>query len=144
LLSVESARLVERSSDCVQTATSAIFNTPNTTFLHLYVLPEPTNENDKSSPLRLVQNLNSRRDEIEAFVPRLADGDLLQIQELPDAIPTFVGRPDIGDATTDSLTLTFQVSDCGYVHGIAVPIPGSENDTATESALYASEAPPGV
>jgi hypothetical protein len=57
--------------------------------------------------LSLVENLNERRDEIQVFVTRLADGDLLQIQELPDDIPVFKSRPLFVTATTD--TIFFEV-----------------------------------
>jgi hypothetical protein len=72
--------------------------------MHLYVLPDPTSENSLNSPLNLVQNLNLRRDEIQVFVPRLAQGDLLGIQELPDNIPSFQNRPTFLGATISSLS----------------------------------------
>jgi len=112
MLSIERSRLMEKTSDCVQTQDSIFYNTPNTTFLHVYVLPDPTSENDLNTPLKLVQNLNERRDEIQAFVPRLAEGDLLQIQELQndvplqDDVPRFKSRATFAYATTDALFFT--------------------------------------
>lgn len=33
------------------------------------------------------------------------------------------------------------VTKCGYVHAIAIPVPGSRNDTPTELTFYQSELP---
>ena len=113
MLSIEKARyllmtrsVVQKTTDCVQTQDKLYYNTPNTTFLHLYVFPDPTSENSLNSPLSLVQNLNLRRDEIQVFVPRLAQGDLLGIQELQDNIPSFQTRPYYVASTIESLTFT--------------------------------------
>jgi len=106
MISIDAGRLVERTSDCYQTRDSLYFNAPNSSYFHLYLIPDPTNENDNSAPISLVRNLNTRTDEIKEFVPRLADGDLLQIQELVDAIPDFTVRPSYVSNEYYSLTMS--------------------------------------
>lgn len=93
MISITSSRLIERTSDCAQTQDALFYNAANTTYFHVYLLPDPTNENNYNTPLLLVNNLNSRTTEIQQFIPRLADGDLLQMDELDEDIPTFIVRP---------------------------------------------------
>jgi len=104
MISIETSRLIERTSDCVQTLDSVYYNTPNTSYFHLYLLPDPTNENDMNDPLNLVRNLNARTDEIRQFVPRLADGDLTGFQAVDDDVPIFTFRPKFSLSQYYSLT----------------------------------------
>jgi len=106
MISIESSRLIERTSDCLHTQDSNFFNAANSTYFHLYLLPDPTNENEKSDPLNLVRNLNTRTNEIRQFVPRLADGDLQQIQSVSDDIPTFAAGPTFSLSQYYSLTVS--------------------------------------
>lgn len=141
MLSIPKTRLKPKTTDCAQTQDSLFYNTPNTTYLHIYVLPDPISENNLNTPLTLVENLNQRRTEIQAFVPRLADGDLLQIQELPDDIPAFKSRPSFVQATTDTLFFSASFTRCGQAYAIAVPVVGSRNQTESGLTIYASEQP---
>lgn len=107
MISIDAGRLIERTSDCYNTRDSLYFNAPNSSYFHLYLLPDPTNENDDSAPINLVNNLNTRTDEIKEFVPRLADGDLLQTQELVEDIPEFItGSPSYVSNEYYSLTMS--------------------------------------
>jgi hypothetical protein len=141
MLSIPKARLKHKTTDCAQTQDSLFYNTPNTTYLHIFVLPDPISENNLNTPLTLVENLNQRRSEIQVFVPRLADGDLLQIQELPDDIPAFKSRPGFVQATTDTLYFSGSFTRCGQAYAIAVPVIGSRNQTESGLTIYASEQP---
>ena len=110
MLSIDKSRVVQRTSNCTQTRDSLSYNTANTTYLHLYVLPDPTSENDNNAPINLVRNLNTRTTEIKAFISRLADGDLLQMQEVPYNIPGFAVRPVYTSSTYTTITTTVNTS----------------------------------
>lgn len=65
----------------------------NTTFLSLLLLPMITNENELNSPIVLVEKLNSRRSEIQSFIPRLDSDNFVNMINLPDDIPSFLIKP---------------------------------------------------
>lgn len=140
MLSVDKARLVEKFTDCEQSQDSLSYHAANTTYFHLNLLPDPTSENDNATPLKLVQNLNSRTDEIREFIPRLADGDLLQVQALSPEIPTFTVRPTLLKDDYEALTFSVTLGKCGYIHAVAIPIANSQNNSATDLVVYEVDA----
>lgn len=108
MLSIEKARLVEKTTDCVQSQDSASSLAPNTTNFNLFILPDPTNENLDNTPVKLARNLNGRTDEIREFVPRLASGDLTGIKELvaEQDVPTFTVRPKYSKSDYEFITIS--------------------------------------
>ena len=97
---------MQRLSDCIQTQDSLFYNAPGNTYLHIYLLADPTNENPSSTPIKLVLNLNVRRNEIQSFIPRLADGDFLQMGELLLNIPSWVINPSFITSSTDTISIS--------------------------------------
>lgn len=99
-------RVIEKTTDCVQEQIGLFYSQINTTFIHTYILPDPTNDYLSNTPLALANKLNERVSEIQAFITRLADGDLLQVQEVPENIPEWGSRPAWVDADTGSMSFT--------------------------------------
>ena len=92
-------RIVEYVVNC--SLNNYYFTASNTTYLNLLILPEPTNENDMSSPFFLIEKLNSRRSEIQSFITRLDSNAFTTMAELPDAIPSFYTIPTYDDVGID-------------------------------------------
>ena len=108
-----SYRVIEITSDCVQTQISRTYSSPNTTYVKVCVLPDLTNINAANSPINLIETLKSRVNEIRTFIPRLA-GDLIDPQALPPELPGWTGTPQWLSADTGSIAITVILIDSLY------------------------------
>ena len=66
IMGITSNRTTEKVS-CI--GESPVGTEPSTTYITYYVSPDPTISDNDLSPISLVRNLNTKRDEIEKFVP---------------------------------------------------------------------------
>jgi hypothetical protein len=77
----------------------------------LLLLPDPINENPNNSPIILINNLNSRRAEIQKFIPRLDPDPFLNMLELPIDMPNYYNPPTFDSAGVDWLQIKVHLND---------------------------------
>ena len=134
LLDVNTERLVEH-VDCKGSADQNLSESGKT-FIKYYLTPDLYEEDSELAPIKLVRNLNKKKEDIKKFIPKLADGDLLLMEEITKKEPYYTIRPYAVAQNYTSIAFNTTFTDCGHINVIAEEVPFSRWYLSTNSTLF--------